>query len=178
MEKAYSQITGIPIVVEGLGRVARITDILIDTENGKIACFFVNAGKMKIITPGDIIFFGQAIVIGDTEDIVDAEDIIRVNEILKKDIGFMKSRVETQKGEFLGHVHDLVVDLKFFGLTKIIVYKSFFGLFKSSDLLISARDIVKIEKGLITVKNKCAKEGYMEESTEKYPSFYPADLAS
>lgn len=177
MEKTYSQIIGIPVVIEGLGKIARITDILIDTQTGKVSCFFVNAGKMKIILPSDIIFFGQAVIIGDNEDIVDAEDIIRVTDIIEKDIGILKSKVETRKGEYLGNVNNYIIDLKFFGLKKIIVYKSFFGLFKSQDLLISARDIVKIEKGLITVKNKCAKSMYREKEKDKVPSFYP-DLAS
>lgn len=177
MEKTYSQIIGTPITVEGLGKIARVTDIIIDTETGKVACFFVNTGKMKIITPGDILFFGQAIIIGDHEDIIDVEDIVRVNDVLKRDIRLLKSKVQTQKGEVLGHVHNFIIDLKFFGLTKIVVYKSFFGLFKTQNLLISARDIVKIERELITVKNKCATQLYREKEERKYPSFSP-DLAS
>jgi len=160
MKKTYSQIIGTSVAIEELGRVARVTDLLIDTQTGKIACFFVNTGKMQIITPNNILFFGQAIIIGDMDDIIDAHDIVRVNEVIKKDIRLLKSKVQTQKGEILGTVHNFIVDVKFFGLTTIIVYKSFFGLFKTSNLLISARDIVKIEKGLITVKNKCAKQMY------------------
>ena len=171
MEKTYSQIVGLPVVVEGLGKVARITDMLIDSDTGKIACFFVNRGKMKIILPSDIIFFGQAAIIGDLDDIIDAEDIIRVTEIIRKDIGFLKSKVQTQKGEYLGQVHDYIVDISFFTLTKIIVYKSFLGLLKTPNLLIPSRDIVKIKKNLIIVKNKCARE------KEKMPNLYP-DLAS
>jgi len=177
MEKSYSQIIGIPVVVEGLGRIARVTDMIIDTETGKIACFFVNAGKMKIILPSDILFFGQTIIVGDTEDIIDAEDIVRVSDVIKRDIRLLNSKVQTKKGEVLGHIHNLIVDIKFFGLTKIVVYKSFFGLFKTRDLIISARDIVKIEKGLVTVKNKCAKQLYRENEKNKVPGFYP-DLAS
>jgi len=177
MKKTYSQIIGTPIAVEELGKVARVTDILIDTQTGKIACFFVNKGRMKIITPSDILFFGQAIIIGDIEDVIDAQDIVRVNEVINRDIRLLKSKVQTQKGEVLGNVYDFIVDIKFFGLTKIIIHKSFFGLFKTRDLLISARDIVKIEKNLITVKNKCAKQLYMEKSDKRVSSFYP-DLAS
>jgi sporulation protein YlmC with PRC-barrel domain len=177
MEKTYSQIIGIPVAVEGLGKIARITDLVVDTQTGKITCFFVNAGKMKIILPSDILFFGQAIMIGDSEDIIDAEDIVRVTNVLERDIRLLKAKVQTQKGESLGHVHNLIIDIKFFGLTKIVVYKSFFGLFKTQDLLISARDIVKIEKDLITVKSKCAKQLYRESEKDKVTSFYP-DLAS
>ncbi|MBA4336475.1 hypothetical protein C0416_01730 [bacterium] len=178
MEKEYSQIIGTPIVVEDLGRIGRVTDITVDTQTGKVACYFVNTGKMKIITPNDIIFFGPAIVIGDSEDIVDAEDIIRVSNVLERDIGILKSRVETQKGEVLGNVHNFIIDVDFAVLTKIIVYKSFFGLFKTKDLLIPAKDIIKIEKGVIVVKNKYAKKPLMVKDIKKYPSLYPADLPS
>ncbi|MBD3156961.1 hypothetical protein GF369_03990 [Candidatus Peregrinibacteria bacterium] len=174
MEKTYNQIVGTPVVVEGLGKVARVSDILIDTDNGKIACFFVNTGKLKIILPRDILFFGQAIILADIDDIVDAEDIVRVTRIIEKDIRLLKSHVETEKGESLGTVHDYYVNVKFFGLMKLVVYKSFLGLFKTQDLLISARDIVKIEPNKITVKDKCAKQPYQQEAREEYARFHVA----
>ncbi len=174
MEKTYNQIIGTPVVVESIGKVARVSDILIDTDNGKIVCFFVNTGKMKIILPTDILFFGQAVILGDVDDIIDAEDIVRVTRVLKKDIRLLKSHVVTEKGESLGTVHDYYVNVKFFGLMKIVVYKSFFGLFKTRDLLISARDIIKIEPGKITVKDKCAKQLYQQEVREEYAHFHVA----
>lgn len=174
MEKTYSQIIGSPVVVEGLGKVARITDILIDHNNGKVCCFFVDQGKMKIITPMDILFFGQTITIHEREDIIDAEDVIKVQDILENDVRIHKSRVETKKGEYLGIVQDYYINTKAFGLTKIIVFKSFLGLFKSQDRIISARDIVEIKKGLIIVKNKCAKA--YEEEEERVRKLSP-DMA-
>ncbi|MFC1599934.1 PRC-barrel domain-containing protein [Patescibacteria group bacterium] len=174
MEKSYKQIIGTPIVVEGLGKVARITDILIDHKSGKVCCFFVDQGKMKILIPLDILFFGQVVTIRDGEDIIDAEDVIKVQECLNSDIRIFKSRVETKKGEYLGNVQNFLINIKAFGLTKIIVYKSLLGLFKSQDRIISARDIIEIKKGLIVVKNKCAK--VYDEEEERVAKLYP-DMA-
>lgn len=174
MEKTYNQIIGTPVVVESLGKIARVSDMLIDTDNGKIACFFVNKGKMKIILPSDILFFGQAIILADVDDIIDAEDIVRVTRVLKKDIRLLKSHVVTENGESLGTVHNYYVNVKFFGLMKLVVYKSFLGLFKTQDLLISARDIIKIEPKKITVKDKCAKQLYQQEAREDYAHFHVA----
>ncbi|MBU1446460.1 PRC-barrel domain-containing protein, partial [Patescibacteria group bacterium] len=157
MEKPYSKIIGLPIIIEGAGKVGRITDILINTKNGKVEAFFTNTGKMKIIIPMDILYFGIGLIIGDFDDIIDAEDIINIQEILKSDIGILKSKVETVKGEYLGHVQDYYINTQAYGMTKIVVHKSFFGLLKTPDLLISARDIVEIKKNLIIVKNKWAK---------------------
>jgi uncharacterized protein YrrD len=171
MEKSYNQIVGAPVIVEGLGKVARITDVLIDHNDGKVCCFFVDKGKMKMITPMDILFFGQAITIHDGEDIIDAEDVIKVQNCLESNIRIHKSRVETKKGEYLGNVQNFLINTKAFGLTKIIVYKSFLGLFKSQDRIISARDIIEIKKGLIIVKNKCAK--VFDEEEERVAKLYP-----
>lgn len=157
MEKSYNQIIGLPVVVDGVGRIARITDILIDHKDGKVCCFFVDKGKMKIIMPMDILFFGQMVMVHDPEDVIDAEDVIKVQKCVESDIRIHKSRVETKKGEYIGNVQNFLIDVKGFGLTKIIVYKSFLGLFKSQDRTISARDIIEIKKDLIIVKNKCAK---------------------
>ncbi|MFC1810522.1 hypothetical protein ACFLZH_03410 [Patescibacteria group bacterium] len=174
MEKQYSKIIGMPVIVEGMGKFTRITDILIDYRNGKVACFFVNGGKMKVVIPLDILFFGQAVTIHDHEDVIDAHDVIKVNEVLQEDIRIMKSKVETKKGEHLGNVHDYYINTKGFNLTKIVVYKSFLGLFKSPERLISSRDILEIKKGLIIVKNKCAKSYINEE--ERVAKLYP-DMA-
>jgi uncharacterized protein YrrD len=171
MEKSYSLIVGMPVVIEGMGKVGRVTDVIIDHKDGRVAAFFVNNGKMKIITPMDIIFFGQAITIGDHEDIIDAREVIKVDDIIKGDIRILKNRVETQKGDYLGNVQDYYVDVKSFGLTKILVYKSFFGLFRGMERLIPARDIVEIKKGLIVVKNKWGKS-YIEDE-DRVAKLYP-----
>jgi len=171
MEKPYSYIVGLPVVVEGMGKAARITDILIDHRDGKVAAFFVNRGKMKIITPMDILFFGQAVTIGEHEDIIDAQDIVKVWDVVKSDIRILKNRVETKKGEYLGHVQDYYIDVKGFGITKILVYKSLLGLFKGPERLISARHIIEIKKGLIIVDNKCAKKETAKE--ERITKLYP-----
>jgi uncharacterized protein YrrD len=171
MEKTYNQIIGTPVVVEGVGKIARITDVLIDHNDGKVCCFFVDKGKLKIITPMDILFFGQAITIHDSEDIIDTQDVIKVRQCIESDVRIYKSRVETKKGEYLGKVQDYYIDVKVFGLTKIVVYKSILGLLKSQDRLIPARDIIEIKKDLIIVKNKCAK--VFEDERERVTKLYP-----
>jgi uncharacterized protein YrrD len=176
MEKPYSEILGIPVLVEGLGKAGRVTDVLIDTKNGSVAAFFMSNGHMQIIAPVDILFFGQVIVIGDFEDIIDAEDLIKAKEVIKEDIGLLNSRVQTKKGEDLGRIHDYFIDTSFYGLTKIVVYKSFLGLLKTPERIIPAKDIVEIKKDLVIVKNEWAKQA-VKQKEEELKGFYP-DLAS
>jgi uncharacterized protein YrrD len=174
MEKAYSEIVGMPVIVEGAGKVTRVTDVLTDPDDGKVCAFFT--GKMKAVTPMDIIFFGKAITIGSFEDIIDADDLVKVTNILKNENRILQSRVETKKGDYLGKLYDYFIDVKAFGLTKIVVHKSFLGLFKSPDRLISARDIIEIKKDLVIVKNKHAKKPVPAENEEKVKELYP-DMA-
>lgn len=177
MEKPYSETIGLPLLVEGMGKAGRITDILIDTTDGRIAAFFVSNGHMKIIAPIDIVFFGQAIVVSDFEDIIDADELIKAKETIEKDIFILKSRVETKKGAYLGRVYDYFIDTSFYGLTKIVVYKSYMGLFKTPERIIPAKDIIEIKKGLIIVKNEWATKFAEQKEEEPLKGFYP-DLAS
>jgi len=177
MEKPYSEILGLPVLAEGVGKVARVTDVLIDTKDGRISAFFVNGGSDLIIAPIDILFFGQAVVISDPEDIIEAEDLIKAKETIQQDIPIVRSRVQTKKGDFLGKVYDYYVDTSFYGLTKIVVYKSFFGLFRTPERIIPAKDIIEIKKDLIIVKNDWAKKFVEQKEEEPLKTFYP-DLAS
>jgi len=177
MEKPYSEIIGLPVIVDGLGRAGRITDILIDTSDGRVAAFYLNNSRTKIVAPIDIIFFGQAVIISDFEDIIDAEELIKAKETIERDIWVIQSRVETQKKEYLGKIYDYYIDTSFYGLTKIVVYKSFLGLLKSPERIIPAKDIVKIKKDLVVVKNEWAKETVKQKEEEALKSFYP-DMAS
>lgn len=171
MEKTYSEIIGTPVVVEGAGRVTRITDVLLNPKDGRVVAFFT--GKMKVISPMDIIFFGKAITIGHYEDIIDAEDLLKIKEIISNDIRLLKSKVETKKGYYLGKLYDYYIDTSAYALTKIIVYKSFFGILKSADRLIPARDIVEIKKDLVIVQNRHAKKPVGVKEEKKVQKLYP-----
>ncbi|MBN1494995.1 PRC-barrel domain-containing protein [Candidatus Peregrinibacteria bacterium] len=177
MQKPYSEIIGLPVIIEGLGRAGRITDALIDTKDGKVAGFVVNNSLKKIIAPIDILFFGQAVVIGDPEDIIDPSDYIKAKETIEKDIWILHSRVETLKGEYLGKIYDYYLDVSYYGLIKIVVYKSFFGLLKTPERIIPAKDIVRIKKGLVIVKNQWAKQPVKHAQEEPLKNFYP-DMAA
>jgi len=177
MEKPYSEIVGLPLLVDGMGKAGRITDVLIDTTDGRVASFFVSTGKMQIISPMDIVFFGQAVVISDFEDIIDPDELIKAKKVIEADIGILKSRVVTKKGAYLGRLFDYFIDTSFYGLTKIVVYKSYFGLFRTPERIIPAKDIIEIKKGLIVVKNEWATKFAEQKDEEPLKGFYP-DLAS
>lgn len=175
MKKAYSEIVGLPVSVEGVGKITRVTDILIDTNNGRVMAFFVSSGKMNIVVPVDILYFGNGLFIHSLEDIIDANDIIKVREVIQNGIKILRSRVETKKGEYIGNVFDYLIDTNLYSLSKIAVHKSFLGIFKTPDRLIPMQDIIEIKKGLIIVQDKYALK-FADEEAKRYPNLYP-DIA-
>jgi uncharacterized protein YrrD len=94
--------------------------------------------------------------------------LIKAQEVIKRDISLLKSRVETKKGEYIGNIYDYYIEAVSFGLTKIVVYKSVFGFFKTPSRFIPAQDIIEIKKDLVIVKNKYSmKHAEVEEGYKK-----------
>jgi sporulation protein YlmC with PRC-barrel domain len=86
-------------------------------------------------------------------DIFQLDEIIRLRSLLNQHVWINKCRVETADGEFVGHVYDYFVDSKMMILTKILTVKTYFGLFKGDAFLIPRKEIIKIEKNIITVRD-------------------------
>lgn len=144
--------------------VTTIRDMLIDPENGKIVAFLVNTGHNEVITPIDILSWREVMTIHNFDSIVQAEDILRAHEILESGIMLRGSKVETEKGKYLGRVTDYAVDTNTFDLRRIEVAKAFLGLIRFETRLIPAKEIVEILPGKIVVKEdmKVIREGIGE----------------
>lgn len=159
MEKLFSQIVGTHVTPESEPiPIAKIYNVILDPDTGKVVALSVHPFLKYVITPMDIHAWYKYIVIEDEESIAEANDIMRVKEVLKKDIPIYKNRVETKNGEYLGKVVDFMIDTKFMQLTKIYVAKTFLGLVQMDQRIISADNILRVEKDKIVVKNATVKE--------------------
>jgi len=153
MEKYYRQTIGSPVITR-LGEVlTRVTDIILDTEKGKIVGFAVAAGRTKVVAPIDIVNWNQSITIGDSGDIIEVEDVIHIQKTLEKGVTIVKKRVFTKSGDYIGKVLDYGMNNKYFELTCIIVAKNFLGIVYWDKKIISAKDIIEIKKDRIVVKD-------------------------
>jgi sporulation protein YlmC with PRC-barrel domain len=153
MDRYYSQTVGMPVVTESGIRIARVHDVALNTDTGKIVGFFTDPNGKKVLAPIDVLHWNRSLVVHDEESILDSEEIHQVTETLKKGIRVIRNRVVTKGGEELGIVLDFAVKDKFFTLTKLVVGKSIFGLFHYGKRLIPSIDIIEIKKDRIIVKD-------------------------
>jgi len=156
MEKQYSEILGTPVVIEEMPRpVGRVQDLIIDPENGNVIAFALN--QNNVIVPRDIIKLDRYLLIHDHDDICSPEDILRIGEIEKLGTRVLKSKVETEEGDYVGRVFDYSIDTKANALKKIFVAKNFLGLLRIDERIISQKHIVEIQPGKIVIKGSVTK---------------------
>ncbi len=153
MERYYSQTIGAEIFSETGIKIGRVFEVVIDSDTGKIAGFLLMPLGQKVISPRDVIFWNRQLVITDSDDVLETDEIIKVREVLKKNIRIFKNKVLTKKGDYLGRVVDFNMDTGHFMLTKILVAKSFAGLFHYDEKIIAHHNILEIRSDAVIVKN-------------------------
>jgi len=166
MEKMFTNIIGTPVVEEdGTRPITTVKDVVMDPERGKIIALIVDANQNKVITPYDILSFGDVIRIQGREVIIDASDVIRIEEVQKINTPIYNNRVETQEGEYLGRVVDFSVEPEGLNLQKLFVAKGFLGIVRHSARIIPAKKIVEVLPEKIVVENQLNKA--KEEKAER-----------
>ena len=157
MEALFSRSIGLPIVDQHSHLVVgRLSDIIIDTETGKIIAFALLRGQ--IVVPLDIIEWRpDHLVISDMDHIVHADDVVRIQAVLQRHIPVFANRVVTEADEYIGRVVDMVFNTKTFELKNLFVAKLFL-IFKYDHRIISVKNIIEIKKEKIIVKDILGKE--------------------
>lgn len=154
MEKLYSEIIGTPVFEDDAPRpFTTVKELVLDPEmRGRLLALVTDINRGQILSPVDIISWGNVIKIHSSGDITESENILRVEEVLKNDIRFMGMDVVTEKGEKLGKLNDLGIDNKTFDLKRIFLAKTVLGLVRYDSRIISAKDIVEVLADKIVVK--------------------------
>lgn len=154
MEKLYSEIIGTPVFEDDAPRpFTTVKDLVLDPEmRGKLIAFVVGGGRGRILSPVDVISWGNVMKVHRASDVTDAANVLRVDEVLKRGVRFDEAVVETEKGESLGRVYDYGVNNKTFDLRRIFVAKSFLGLLRYESRIIPAKDIIEVLADKIVVK--------------------------
>jgi len=153
MERYYTQTLGLPVVTESGQKIARVIDVVMNTDTGKIVGFLTSPSGQKVLAPIDILHWGNALVVQDEESILDSDEIHAVSDAFKKGTRVFRNRVVTKSGENLGQVIDYAINDKMFVMTKIVVAKTVFGLITYDRRIIAHKDILEIKKDLIKVKD-------------------------
>ncbi|MBI4994401.1 PRC-barrel domain-containing protein [Candidatus Peregrinibacteria bacterium] len=152
MQKLYSELIGMPVLTEySAAPIALIKDIIIDPENGKILAFCVK--NNRIVAPLDIEAINTNLFVADRDRIVPINEILRAETVSKMDICVIGARVLTERGKkCIGRVVDYSIDAKHMILSSIYCAKSFF-FFRLDERIISYKNIVKISKNIVIIKD-------------------------
>lgn len=152
MQKLYSELIGMSVLTEYSNTaIALVKDIIIDPENGRVLAFRVK--NNHIISSMDIETININFVIADSDRIVPINEILRVETVAKMNIPIIGAKVMTQRGKkYIGRVVDYSIDTRHMALSSIYCAKSFF-FFRLDERIISYKNIVKITKNAITIKD-------------------------
>ena len=166
MKKLFSEILGTRVMTENGETIAIIFDVLIDPDNGSVVAFSVLFGFRRVIIPLDIREWFREVIVSDADVIVDPFEVIRVKKILERNIFFLKNRVYSKNGRYLGRVFDLEIDLEQMFLIKIFVAKNFLGFVHFDERIIAFSDIIEVHADRIIVKNDAGFEKVVNRKTE------------
>jgi len=113
-----------------LKKIATVKNIIVDPENGAILGFLLEKphffAKPKVVSVKDIVeFYADGILVRDQEAIVDIGEILKIKDVLQKKIFLLKSKVFTQKGQYLGMLDDFIFDTNLNFLVTIVAKKIF-----------------------------------------------------
>ena len=153
MDKYFNQIIGTDIVTENGTLVGRVGDMVIDPDTGKVLGFLLGFKNKKIITPVDVLSWNQRMIIHDIDDVFDLEEIIKAEKVVKRNVCIMQNKVVTKGGLYLGKVYDFSVHHQMFILTKILITKSFLGIFNYDKKIVAHHNILEIKQEKIIVKD-------------------------
>lgn len=153
MERYYTQTLGLPVVTESGHKIARVYDVVLNTDTGKVVGFLTSPSGQKVVAPVDILFWGNVLSVHDEESILDSEEIHAVSDAFRRGTRVMRGRVVTKSGQYLGQVLDYAVNDKLFVMTKIVVAKMFLGLITYDRRIIAHKDILEIKKDRIIVRD-------------------------
>ncbi len=157
MQKLYSQCIGLQVIeAQTRSRLGLVSDILIDPETGKLIGFIIN--NKYIIVPMDIEHLNKSLIVLEKDRIVPLAEVIRAQRIYKSYGSLIGSKVMTEKQkEYLGRLIDYSFDTSHLSLISIHTAKQYLFL-HLNERIISAKDIIKIEKRVVTVRDIHATE--------------------
>ena len=153
MERSYSKIIGTPIFNDNTRPLTTVRDLIIDPATGKILAFVVNINKKLIVTPLDVLSWGENIKVHNGDAIIDANEVLRVENVLKNQIKVLSNKVYTKNGEYLGKVIDYSVDNKSYLLKNLFISKGFLGLIRYQSRIIPYKDIIEIKRDKIIIRD-------------------------
>lgn len=154
MKKHYSELIGTPVLSRDSAKpVARVFDVILDPANGNFVALSVHPALRMVVGAKDIISWAPVVTIRDSESMIEPSEVVRIQKVLDSHTSFIKNRVETESGKYLGRVYDFSFDVNLGALVKIMVAHSFLGIVRWDERVIPASEIIRTEPERIVVKD-------------------------
>ena len=168
---ANSKLLTLPILsVQDSGRVATISNTIVDPDSLKIIAFRVNGATNA--EGGNVLdvnsvreYSNMGLVIDSTDELISDGDVVKISKVIDLNFSLLGLKVETKKGSKLGKVIDFTTTEDNFSVQQIIVKRPTIKSFLDSELTIPRAEIVEITDYKIIVRDeeKVIKERALKE---------------
>jgi sporulation protein YlmC with PRC-barrel domain len=158
MIKFINQLIGAKVILfQERAVIGQVTRVLIDPDDGVfigLAVAPVHEKQETYIPTTEIKGFGRGLVIvEDLRSLSEAGDVIRIKKVLDDEPEIVGASVFDEGGIRLGRVGDATVDVRIGVLKKLYVNPPLLAGILGNQRIIDAKQIVKIEKKRITVRD-------------------------
>lgn len=169
-----SKIIGTPVLsLHVTGNIAETTQPIIDPHNLKIVAFYLAGPLVGKDEVGDILdvryireFSDLGMIVNSYDDFTTREDALRLEKFLGYNYTPIGKKVVTKKGTKLGKVIDYTLDPNDFQIHQLIIQRPPLKALMDPELVISVKQVVKINDNEIIVKDeeqKIRRESVKEE---------------
>jgi len=161
------------------GQVARVSGVIVDPHDLKIAGFHIvgptiGHGEIgTILEVRDIREFSQQLgmIIDSTDVLVNSGDVIKLDKIMDINYQLVGKKVVTKKGSKLGKVMDYVIDPESFMIAQIIVKRPAMKAFLDPELIIGRSEIKEVDDNKIVIKDEMSKLKQSDPAKDFVPNF-------
>jgi sporulation protein YlmC with PRC-barrel domain len=140
--------------------VGPVRDVIIAPVDGSFlgVMIFDPIDRMtKVVPASEIKGSGKDfLLIKDYSSLTEPDDVVRIKAALEINPKIIGARVETKSGQYIGKVNNATINFKLMCLERLYVSPASLLEFLAKDLIISAKNIVEIQKDKIIVSDTYA----------------------
>lgn len=147
-----SQLKGLAVAsLNDEEKIGTVSDVVLHPDTGEMVGFWVQlpgwfAGKTALSSRDVVGYEAEAVIVGSQNALVAADEVQPFNSVVKRQDQWVGKPVETEAGESLGKVTDVIVDTDLERVAKVQT-QAFFG----AERMIGREDIVKVTRSRIVV---------------------------
>lgn len=132
-------------------RIGTVDEVVLHPDTGEVVGFWIQlpgwfAGKAALSSRDVVGYEAEAIVVGSSDSLVAPDDVQPFRSVIRRQDHWLGKPVETEAGDSLGKVTDVIVDTDLERLAKLQT-QALFG----PERMIGREDIVKVTRARIVV---------------------------